>query len=346
MDEEGSTGSQDDTVKLKDKSKLVDEAIREGINKASDTSFQSHEDTVFQFALVDSGRFQNNKHRRQAIKEQIIRFKTKKIEDDFYKWNKEFLELNWCLGIKAYMCGEKQYPSTREILGDTLADGNKEKNVNEVVSWLHKDAFGRVFLTLPDTKSMEILHSAEIFRLEGSCAHMKYYNKALDSIVTRKGSIFDTYDQICEHYLKLTGTSMMTLVVKLVNLSRFDATDKFCAKGITSLRELRESVQRNLLFPEIPYIAVFLMMMEKESVVKDKITLMVNEKYMEIFLEEVIFTYTSYARDLELSEETENALSGKRSKAGKAKVKRKEFEKFKQDGKCYKCFKEGSDVKY
>ena len=53
---------------------------------------------------------------------------------------------------------------------------------------------------------------------------------------------------------------------------------------------------------------------------------MVNEKYMEITLEEEIFTYTSYARDLKLSKETENALSGKRSKAGRAKVKSEEFE--------------------
>ena len=134
------------------------------------------------------------------------------------------------------MSGEKQYLSTQEILCDTLADGSEEKYVNEVVSWLHKDAFGRVFLTLPDTKSMEILHPAEFSRLEGSCAHVKYYllglldnNKALDSIVTRKENIFDMYDQIREHYLKLTGTSMMSLVVKLVMLSRYDASDKNCS---------------------------------------------------------------------------------------------------------------------
>lgn len=57
----------------------MDEVIQEGIKKASDTSVQSHEDTVFQFALMDKGRFQTNEHRRQAIKEQIIRSKTKKI---------------------------------------------------------------------------------------------------------------------------------------------------------------------------------------------------------------------------------------------------------------------------
>ena len=41
---------------------------------------------------------------------------------------------------------------------------------------------------------------------------------------------------------------------------------------------------------------------------------MVTEKYLDITLEEVTFTYTSYARDLEMSKGTENALSGKRSK--------------------------------
>ena len=97
------------------------------------------------------------------------------------------------------MSGEKQYLSTQEILCDTLADGNEEKYVCEMVSWLHKDAFGRVFLTLPDTKSMEILHPAEFFRLKGSCAHVKYNllgqlenNKVLESIVTHKESIFES----------------------------------------------------------------------------------------------------------------------------------------------------------
>ena len=94
MDKEGSTGSQDDTVKLKDESKLVDETIRVGIQKASDTSVQPHEDTVFQFAPVDRGRFQNHEQRRQAVKEQISRLKYRKIEDDLYKWNKDFIELS------------------------------------------------------------------------------------------------------------------------------------------------------------------------------------------------------------------------------------------------------------
>ena len=95
--------------------------------------------------------------------------------------DKEFLKLSECLGIKVYITGEKQYPSTQKILCDTLADGSEEKYVSEVVSRLHKDAFGRVFLILPDTKSMEILNPAEFFRLEGPCAHLKYY--LLDSIL-------------------------------------------------------------------------------------------------------------------------------------------------------------------
>ena len=37
------------------------------------------------------------------------------------------------------------------------------------------------------------------------------------------------------------------------------------------------------------------MMLVIESVVKDKITLIVNERYLDITLEEAILTYTSYA---------------------------------------------------
>ena len=140
---------------------------------------------------------------------------------------------------------------------------------------------------------------------------------------------------------------MMSLVVKLVMLSRYDASDKNCSQGITELRELKQKfIQRKLMFPEILYVAVFLMMLEAESVVKDKITLMVNENYLDITLEEVIQTYTSYARDLELSKETQIALSGKRSKTSKIRFKSEEFEKCKHDGKCFKCHKEGLDVRY
>ena len=47
-----------------------------------------------------------------------------------------------------------------------------------------------------------------------------------------------------------------------------------------------------------------------------------------------------------MSMQTEKELAGKRSKAGKAKVKIEEFEKCKQEGKCYKCYKDGLDVNY
>lgn len=38
---------------------------------------------------------------RHAVKEQISRLKNRKVEEDFDKWNSEFLELNRCLGTKS-----------------------------------------------------------------------------------------------------------------------------------------------------------------------------------------------------------------------------------------------------
>ena len=120
---------------------------------------------------------------------------------------------------------------------------------------MNKDVFGRVFLTLLDTKSVEILHPAEFFRLEGSCVHVKYYLLGqLDNnkLSTRKENIMEMYDQICEYFLKLTGTSMMSLVVKLVNLSRYDTNDKHCSRGTTELTEIKQKfIQRKLMFPKV-----------------------------------------------------------------------------------------------
>lgn len=103
-----------------------------------------------------------------------------------------------------------------------------------------------------------------------------------------------------------------------------------------------------LVFPEILYVAVFLILMilETESMIKDEITSMANERYLGITLGEVILTHISYARDLEMSKLTEEKLSGNKPKVGKVKVKNEEFEKCKQEGKCFKCFKEGLDGKY
>ena len=47
-----------------------------------------------------------------------------------------------------------------------------------------------------------------------------------------------------------------------------------------------------------------------------------------------------------MSRETESALSGKKPKVGKVKVKNEEFERCEQEGKCFECFKEGSEIKY
>ena len=81
-------------------------------------------------------------------------------------------------------------------------------------------------------------------------------------------------------------------------------------------------------------------MIEPESVIKDKLTFMVNERYESTTLEEVVFMYTSYARDLELfKQQTENELTGKRSKASKLRVRSEELEKCKAEGKCFKCAK-------
>ena len=87
-------------------------------------------------------------------------------------------------------------------------------------------------------------------------------------------------------------------------------------------------------------------MLETESEVKDKITLMVSERYLDTTLEEVILTCTFYARDLEMLKLTEKVLSGKKPKVGIIKVKNEEFEKCKQEGKCFRRYKEDLDVKY
>ena len=105
-------------------------------------------------------------------------------------------------------------------------------------------------------------------------------------------------------------------------------------------------IQRSMMFPESLRVVEFLMMLEPEGVIKEKVTLMVNERYEEIKLEVVIHTYTSYARDLELSKQTESELSGKKPRASKLKVRNEEFEKCKTEDKCYKCFKDGKNVNY
>ena len=146
------------------------------------------------------------------------------------------------------------------------------------------------------------LHPAEFSRLEGACSLIWYYllgqldsNQMLDSMITRK----ETIEEISEHF---TGIAMMSLVAKLISLSRFDSNDKYYSKGVTEVGDIKQKfIRRKLLFPVILYVALFLMMLETESVVKDEIMWMVNERYLDITLEKVILTCSSYTRDIELS---------------------------------------------
>ena len=73
---------------------------------------------------------------------------------------------------------------------------------------------------------------------------------------------------------------------------------------------------------------------------------MVIERYESITLEEMVFMYTLYARDLELFEQTEYELTGKISNASKARVRSEKFEKCLAERKRFKCAKVGRNFKY
>ena len=162
---------------------------------------------------------------------------------------------------------------------------------------------------------------ASSVRVEEAWTNVRYYplgqfdvNKKLDSLVTRRDTAMDIYGQIREHFLKMTDTSMMSLIVKLVSSSKLDSNHKCCSRGINDLRNLKQKiVQRCMKLLEILHMAAFLMMMmmEPESVIEDKIMLMENECYESIAMEEVVFMYASHARDLEFSKQTENKSTEK-----------------------------------
>lgn len=89
--------------------------------------------------------------------------------------------------------------TTHEILRDRMTGGDEERHVKEVIRWMIRDTFGSIFLTSP---------MYEYYLL----GHLDSY-RMLDSIVTRRETIMDIYSQMSEHFFKLTGTSMMNLVV-------------------------------------------------------------------------------------------------------------------------------------
>ena len=102
---------------------------------------------------------------------------------------------------------------------------------------------------------MEILAESEYVRLEGAMTDLRCYllghldgNHKLGSLITwdtfhaptKRYNVMDIYEQLHDHLLKITGTSMMSLVVKLVSLSKYDSNDKYCSRKITNLRDLKQ----------------------------------------------------------------------------------------------------------
>ena len=77
----------------------------------------------------------------------------------------------------------------------------------------------------------------------------------------------------------MIDTSIMYFVVKFVS----NASDKYCSKGITEVRELRQqSVERGIIFQEILHLAVFSMILEPGSLVKDEMSFTASDHYNSI----------------------------------------------------------------
>ena len=85
------------------------------------------------FQPTDRERFQSMMPMKQAYKELMLGLKIKSIEDDFQRWNRDFLELTDCLEVREYITKERPYPTTHERLCDKMADGDEEVNVQNVL---------------------------------------------------------------------------------------------------------------------------------------------------------------------------------------------------------------------
>ena len=99
----------------------------------------------------------------------------------------------------------------------------------------------------------------------------------------------------------MTGNSMMRLIVQLIGLACHDPRDNGIAKVIVKLREQQEFIQRKIVFQSILYISVFLMTLEPESLLKEKLSMLVNDNYHSISFERIVTEFTTHFRDQEIS---------------------------------------------
>ena len=105
-----------------------------------------------------------------------------------------------------------------------------------------------------------------VVRFKGTMTNDRYYllghldvNQKFDSLVTKTDAVMNIYEQICEYFLEITGTSTWSLVVELASLSRHHQNDKLCSYGITTLRNSKQKfIQREMVFQEILYVTVYL----------------------------------------------------------------------------------------
>ena len=155
------------------------------------------------------------------------------------------------------------------------------------------------------------------------------------------------------YFVQMTGYSMMQLIMQLIGLARHDPRDNGSGKAIVKLRELQhEFVQREIMFQPTLYISVFLMTLEPGSLLKEKLSMLVNDNYHSISFETVVREFNTHFRDQEISIQVEEDLYGKRKQrqvnAAKAKFStRKEFGDCIRQGICYHCYAQGKKgVKY
>ena len=105
------------------------------------------------------------------------------------------------------------------------------------------------------------------------------------------------YRTLRKYFVSVSGSNITQKMIKVCSVARYDLSDKGAVRATETLREARRGQKVDC--PDIFYVSIFLASLEPDSVIRQRLDMLVSNQGAKVRLDEVIQIYQTWYRDQE-----------------------------------------------
>lgn len=152
----------------------------------------------------------------------------------------------------------------------------------------------------------------------------------------------------------MPGTNIVQKILKVCATACHDPTDKGSIRAIETLREAKRALlDQRVDCPDIFYVSIFLASLEPNSVIRQRLDVLIIDQGAKVRLGEVFQIFQTWYRDQEIQKSTQSSFfgsktSGKPPRDPKAMLltveQQKKFRACAKVGACFGCYRSKGDM--